>query len=177
MDGWANVHAYKRLDVALDRFSLAVKSNPNNSLAWLLKGVTHAFTGEGGAAAVATRRALRLSPLDPRRSYFKSMAATAELAAGYAATSAKLAAGHYDIVIELAKRSLRANRLHASTLRTLAMAQWLSGRHEEARQTVTQLLAVEPAFRVSSYLANHPAMNSEFGRSAANALRLAGAPL
>ena len=115
----------KRLDVALDRFSLAVKSNPNDSLAWLLKGVTHAFTGEGGAAAVATRRALRLSPLDPRRSYFKSMAATAELAAGYAATSAKLAAGHYDIVIELAKRSCAdqsAARLHIAYACDGAMA-------------------------------------------------------
>jgi tetratricopeptide (TPR) repeat protein len=132
----------------------------------LLKGVTHAFSDEGAAAATAAARAMRLSPLDPRRSYYDAMAATAELAAG-----------QYDRVIEYAKRSLRANRLHASTLRALATAQWLSGQHADARQTVTQLLAVDPGFRVSSYLANHPAMDSEFGRAAADALRRAGVPV
>lgn len=165
MDGWANVHAYKRLDIAVDRLSLAVESNPNDSLAWLLKGVTHAFCDEGETAAASTARALRLSPLDPRRSYYEAMAATSELAAG-----------KYDRVIEFAKRSLRANRLHASTLRALAVAQWMSGQHSDARQTVSQLLTLEPSFNVSKYLENHPAMSSQFGRGAAHALQSAGVP-
>ena len=65
MDGWANVYAHKRFDIASERFTLAVEMNPSNSLAWLLKGVTHAFAFEGGAAAEAAERAVRLSPLDP----------------------------------------------------------------------------------------------------------------
>jgi len=166
MEGWANVHAFKRIDVALDRLSLAVESNPNDSLAWLLKGVTHAFNDEGGTAAVSAARALRLSPLDPRRSYYDAMAATAELAAG-----------QYERVIEYARRSLRANRLHPSTLRALAVAQWLSGHHADARETVVQLLGVDPGFTVSKYIANHPAMGSQFGRAAADALRDAGVPI
>jgi adenylate cyclase len=165
MDGWANVHAHKRLDIASDRLSLAVESNPNDSLAWLLKGVTHAFNSEGANATAAADRAIRLSPVDPRRSYFEAMAATAELAAG-----------HYDRVIEFAKRSLRANRLHASTLRSLAVAQWLSGDGAGARNTITQLLALEPHFTTSGYLRSHPAGDMEFGRIAANALHSAGAP-
>jgi DNA-binding SARP family transcriptional activator/TolB-like protein len=165
MDGWANVYAYKRLDVAADRLSLAVESNPSDSLAWLLKGVTHAFNDEGSTAAQSATRALRLSPLDPRRSYYDSLIATTALAAG-----------NYDQGIELAKRSLRANRLHASTLRTLAACQWWSGRHDEARQTVAQLLALDPTMTVSRYLRAHPAGETKFGRLAADPLRLAGVP-
>ena len=165
MDAYANIHAHRRLDIATDRLALAVEANPNDSLAWLLKGVTHAFEGKGQTAIVSTRRALRLSPLDPRRSYYEAMAATAELAAG-----------QYDHAIEYATRSLRANRLHASTLRALAVAQWQSGRQVEARQTVAQLLALEPSFKVSKYLENHPAMDSDFGRASAAALQSAGVP-
>jgi DNA-binding SARP family transcriptional activator/TolB-like protein len=165
MDAYANLHAYKRLDVAIDRLSLAVESNPNDSFAWLLTGVAHTFKGEGSNAVASTDRALRLSPLDPRRSYFEAMAAGAELAAG-----------RYDRAIEFATRSLRANRLHASALRTLAIAQSWSGNHSGARQTIAQLLAIDPGFRVSAYLRNHPSMDSQFGRDAAEALRSGGAP-
>jgi adenylate cyclase len=165
MDGWANVYAHKRLDLAADRLSLAVESNPNDSLAWLLKGVTHAFSDEGQIAAQSATRALRLSPLDPRRSYYDSLIATAAQAAG-----------PYEEGIELAKRSLRANRLHASTLRTLAACQWWSGRHDEARQTVAQLLALDPTITISKYLRAHPAGETKFGGLVAEPLRLAGVP-
>ena len=166
MDAYANIHVHRRLDIAADRLALAIEANPNDSLAWLLKGITHAFEGKGDIAIAATRRALRLSPLDPRRSYYEAMAATAELAAG-----------EYGRAIEFANRSLRANRLHVSTLRALAVAQWLSGKHADARQTVAKLLAVAPDFRVSKYVEDHPAMDSQFGRDAADALRSAGVPL
>jgi tetratricopeptide (TPR) repeat protein len=132
MDGWANVYASKRLDTAAERLDLAVEINPNDSLAWLLKGVVHAFMDQGGTAATAAERALCLSPLDPRRSYYLSMAATAELAAG-----------NYGRVIDHAKSSLRTNCLHASTLRSLAVAQWLSGDGGEARHTVAKLVNLE----------------------------------
>lgn len=165
MDGWAHVYGSRRLDIANERLAIAVDINPNDSLAWLLKGVTHAFVGEGQSAGVAAERALRLSPLDPRRSYYEAMAATAELAAK-----------NYEHVIEYAQRSLKANRLHASTLRALAVAQWQVGRHDDARQTVAQLLGLEPGFTIERYMSHHPAMSSDFGRAAAEALRAAGVP-
>jgi adenylate cyclase len=165
MDGWANVHAHKRLDVAADRLALAVESNPNDSLAWLLKGVTHAFNDEGETAAASAARALRLSPLDPRRSYYDSLAATAALAAG-----------HYDQGIELATSSLRANRLHPSTLRALAACLWWSGRQTEAREIVAQLLALDPTMTVSKYLRAHPAKDTKLLRLVTDLLRLTGVP-
>jgi len=42
----------------------------------------HALQGEGRIALEAARRALRLSPLDPRRCYYETHAATAANSAG-----------------------------------------------------------------------------------------------
>jgi DNA-binding SARP family transcriptional activator/TolB-like protein len=165
MDGWANVHAYKRLDIATDRLALAVEANPNDSLAWLLKGVTHAFSDEGQSAAKAAARALRLSPLDPRRSYYDALAATAALAAG-----------QYEQGIELAKRSLRVNRLHPSSLRALAACQWWSGRRDEALHTIAQLLTLDPTLTVTKYLRANPAGDSRLGQLVAEPLLAAGVP-
>jgi adenylate cyclase len=165
MDGWANVYAAKRLDIGMDRLSLAVEANPNDSLAWLLKGVTHTFIGEGSKAAEAAELAMRLSPLDPRRSYFESMAA-----------GSQLLNGRYDRAIELASASLRANRLHASTLRTLATAQWHSGRHEDARQTVARIMALDPTFTIERYKRFHPAAGTPVAELAVTALLSAGVP-
>jgi DNA-binding SARP family transcriptional activator/TolB-like protein len=165
MDGWASVHAHKRLDIASERLLLAVEANPSDSLAWLLKGVTHAFAGDGEAAASSARHALRLSPLDPRKSYYDSMSATAALAAG-----------QYEDGAELARSSLRANRLHPSTLRALAACQWWSGQQAEARQTVTQLLRLNPTMTISRYLHAHPARDSKVVGLTVDALRNAGVP-
>jgi adenylate cyclase len=165
MDAYANIHAHGRLDIAADRLSLAVEVNPNDSLAWLLKGVAHEFKGEGRNAASSADRALRLSPLDPRRSYYDGIAA-----------GSHISAGEYGRAIELAKRSLRANRLHPSILRILAIAQWRSGHETDARQTVLELLRLDPGLTVSRYLRNHPAGHLESVRHAADALRDAGVP-
>jgi TolB-like protein len=165
MDGWANVHVMKRLDIGMDRLSLAVEANPNDSLAWLHKGVTHTFIGEGSKAAEAAELALRLSPLDPRRSYFESLAA-----------GSQLMDGRYDRAIELASASLRANRLHASTLRVLATAQWHSGRHEDARQTVARIMALDPAFTIARYKRIHPAAGTPAAELVVTALLSAGVP-
>ena len=121
--------------------------------------------GKAEARSVQLNGALRLSPLDPRRSYYKSHAATAALSAG-----------QYDRAIELAQRSLRVNSLHTSTLRSLAVAQVSSGRIEEARETVAALLRIEPTLTVSRYLARHPAGEFAIGKRFGEALRVAGLP-
>ena len=89
--------------------------------------------------------ALRLSPLDPMRYFFDSLAATATLATG-----------DWQRSIELSERSIRANRLHASTWRTLAFALVMSGRVDEARRAVEELRAIEPAFTVARFLERFP---------------------
>jgi len=165
IDGFVHTNLLKQLDVALARYELALSVNPNDSLAYLLKGTLHGFRGEGRQAMRDSQHALRLSPLDPHRYFYDSLASTAALGAG-----------RYERTIELAKRSLRANRTHASTLRALTIAQWLGGHPEDARKTALELMRLEPTLTVTGYLKVHPAAEYETGKAWAQALGNAGVP-
>jgi len=165
MCGSVHTSLLRKFDVAQDCYEQALAANPNESLAWLLKGTLHAFKGEGELATEGTERALELSPLDPLRYYYDSLAATAAMSAG-----------KYDRAIELAKRSLRANRTHTSTLRALAIAQVRSGRVDEARATVGNLLRLEPDLTASKYLKRNPSGAFPTGKVWAEALVTAGLP-
>lgn len=165
IDGFVNTNLLKRFDVAEDRYTLALRVNPNESLAWLLKGTLHAFRGDGEQAVEHTEQARRLSPLDPLRYFYDSLAATAALSAG-----------RYERAIELARSSLRANRTHTSTLRALAIAQVQLGRLDEARKTAGELLALEPTLTVKGYLERSPSSAFETGKIWSAALRTAGVP-
>jgi adenylate cyclase len=166
VEGQVNTYILKRLDVAEQFYAQALQSNPNDSLAWLLKGTLHAFRDEGKEAIRHTRHALRLSPLDPLKYYFDSLAATAALSAG-----------QYQRALQLADRSLRLNRTHASTLRVIITALCRLGRIDDARRHASQLLVLEPGFSVDRYLKRSPGAPYKLGRDVASALADAGVPL
>jgi hypothetical protein len=90
--------------------------------------------------------------------------------------SAYCAANQFDRAVDLSKRSLRINRLHSSTLRTLVCSLALSDRIDEARQMAAELMKLEPNLTVSGYLARHPAASFWTGRVWSEALRRAGVP-
>jgi adenylate cyclase len=165
IDGAVHTNLLKELDVALERYTMAVEANPSDSLAWLLKGTLHAFMGEGQPAVADTQHALKLSPLDPHRYYYDSLAATA-----------CNAAGQYQSALELCQRSLRANSRHTSTLRTLAIAQWHLGLHEKARMTAQTLLRLEPDLTVDRWLKRSPSEPYDTGREWARVLQEVGVP-
>jgi len=165
IDGLVHTHFLKRLDISQDRYHLAIAANPNNSLAWLLRGAQYAFLGEGQRAVDDTQRAIMLSPLDPHRYYYDSLAATAYLTAR-----------QYEKALVHAQASLKANRKHTSTLRVVAVSQWQLGLHDEARKTARDLLALEPRLTVSQWLKRSPGASSETGREIAHVLRLVGVP-
>ncbi len=164
-DGLARAIFTGRLDQAEERYAQALRLNPNDSLAWLLKGTLHAFRGEGIAAVEHTQQALRLSPLDPIRWYYDSLAA-----------AASVAGERYDEAITLARQSLKGNRLHTSTWRTLVIAQALAGRLDDARRDARLLLELEPGLTVSQYRARSPASAYAIGQRVVDALRAAGVP-
>ena len=136
----ALVAAWSRhdLDAAEQRLAQALAANPNEPLAWLWSAITHAWRGRGDEAVQCADRALSLSPLDPMIYYFNSLAGTANLIGE-----------RYERAIELSSRSLRENRLHTPTLRTLAAALVLSGRLDEARETMRRLRELEPGLTVA----------------------------
>jgi adenylate cyclase len=163
----AHVHTQFKKDFhgAAKRLDLALASNPSNSLAWLFKSMLHAFQGDGAPALMAADSAMRLSPLDPRRWFYDSLAA-----------SGALGAGQLDKAILLARRSIEANATHASTYRALAIALSLADRMDEARLVVEQLMQIQPGLTASGYRARHPSGASQLGSLWADALRRAGVP-
>lgn len=165
VDGMVNNNLMKNFDVSSRRFEEALQIDPNNSLAWLLRGTLHAFMDNGAIAVEYTRRARELSPLDPHRYFYDSLSATAHLAAN-----------DYPGALTLADASLAANRRHTSTLRVRTIALQRMGRTEEARATAEELLRLEPELTTTAYLANHPAARFETGRNWADALAEAGVP-
>ena len=165
MDGFVHTNLLKRFDIARERYSLAIKYNPSNSLALLLKGVLHAFCDEGEQAVHDTELALTLSPLDPHRYFYNSLTA-----------SANITAGRYERALELAKRSLRANRTHTSTWRALTVAQWQLGMRQEACDSAQELMKLEPTLTIGGYLKRAPSASYAIGRTVADILKQAGVP-
>jgi class 3 adenylate cyclase/tetratricopeptide (TPR) repeat protein len=165
IEGSVRTSLLKDLDEAMLCYQRAIDLSPSHSLAWLLKGTLHAFRGKGKQAVEDTQRALKLSPLDPHRYYYESLAATA-----------LLADAQYERALEVAKRSLRANRQHTSTVRVITVAQWRLGDHDGARKSCQDLLRLEPTFTVSGWQARSPSAQYPMGLEAAEVFRLAGAP-
>lgn len=164
-EGFVYCHLLRDLELARQRCEQAIDLNPSLAQAWLYRGVVHAFNGQSEDAVQATRRAMALSPLDPQRYYFESLAATAELSAG-----------HDHEAEELARSSLRLNRMHASTWRVLAIALVRQERMDEARGALRKVLELDPSLTVRAYLARMPNGDLATGREWARCLALAGLP-
>ena len=75
IDGVLQLNLRKDVTTAKSRLDAALESNPNESLAWLFRGILHGFAAEGEPAEQASARALMLSPVDPMRHYYDSLAA------------------------------------------------------------------------------------------------------
>ncbi len=165
IDGFVYTNLFHKLDVGQECYETALQHNPNESMAWLLKGTLHAFKGEGQQAVTDTQRASKLTPLDPLRYFYDSLSATASLAAQ-----------NYKSACIQAKRSIKANRTHTSTLRVLAASQWYLGEHDAARNTARELRELEPALTVSNWLARSPSADYAIGSEWARVLREVGIP-
>lgn len=158
-------HLLFHFDQAQSSYDLALKDNPNEALAILLKGATWAYQGRPIEAVQLTDAARRLTPLGPQKYYFDSISALANLSAQ-----------NYERAIELAEMSLQANAAYPASLRTKAIALQLSGRSGEAREVVQDLMSAAPQFNLSRYYHEHPAAVSEVGHEWGNALKMAGVP-
>ncbi|WP_282604465.1 hypothetical protein [Pelagibius sp. Alg239-R121] len=165
VDGFVQNNLVKRFDVAAARFDEAIELDPNNALAWLLKGTMHAFVDQGSEAVSCTDRAQRLSPVDPYKYLYDSLAATA-----------RLSLRDFTGALELANRSFKANRRHISTLRVRTIALQSLGRTEEALTSAVELVRLQPSLTVEGYLKDHPAALFATGREWAEALRKSGVP-
>lgn len=155
----------KDLDAAERYYDEALAANPNESLAWLQKGNTRSFKGEGATALSFIEKAVTLSPLDPSRHFYDSLLA-----------SAALSAGDYPRAIVAARSSLLMNAHHVSSHRVLAIALALSGQVDEAKRAAAKLLQLEPGLTVSRFVARSPGGASGLAQKFGRALHEAGVP-
>jgi TolB-like protein len=165
IDGFARNNLLRQLDVAEQRYDLALDNNPNSALTWLLKGTLCAFRDEGEAAVSAATHARKLSPLDPFGYFYDALNATAHLSAG-----------NFETALGMTRRAMAINNRHLSTLRAQIVALYFLGRHREARADAEQLLRRQPDFTVDHYLKVHPCAEFTLGKQTAIALRGAGIP-
>ena len=161
--GLIETNINKRFDEAEKLYSLAVEKNPNESMAWLLKGAMYAFSDQGTAAVSCCEMGRKLSPLDPQKFFYDSLSATAYFTAR-----------RYPEAAELAKQSLRSNKLHASTLRVLALSRYFIGEEAQALEAIDQLRMLEPNFSISEYVARAPSAAFKIGDEIVRAFRALG---
>jgi adenylate cyclase len=125
---------------AAEAIDMALHINPSDPYAWLYKSVWSTMWGSNQDAVDQALKAKELSPVDPMSYYFDMI-----LAFAYAYSS------QYEKAIELAQKSLTANRHHAPTLRALLLAQVESEQIDNARSTLKLLLKETPDLTLTSY--------------------------
>ncbi|MEO7390895.1 MAG: adenylate/guanylate cyclase domain-containing protein [Ramlibacter sp.] len=164
VEGYAHCQLLGNYELATDRLTESISSNPNEPMAWLFKSVLSTMWGSAEDSVHEVETALTLSPIDPLRYYFDLLL-----------SSALLTNNQHERAIERARQSLRANRHHSPTLRVLLTAQAELGLAADAAETLRALMAEEPGLTVSSYLGMGSAASVTRQRCAA-AMRALGVP-
>ena len=138
-DPWAH-HALgcvylftRRFDDSLAEFELALRLNPNFSLAQGYYGLALSYCGRFEEADRAARRALRLSPRDPFSVIFTGIAAYSQFVAR-----------NYDEAMRLAREAIRQRVDFVGAHRVLTAAAGMAGDTEVGAAALQELRRVQP---------------------------------
>jgi adenylate cyclase len=154
-------HEYDR---AASMVEQAVALNPNLAIAWNARGWVTLMCGEAERAIESFDRMIRLSPLDPLR-----------IGAWNGSSFALFHLGRHEEGCASAMKSIQlAANVH--TLGAYIVNAVGAGRAAEARETVAQLLRLQPDFRASHVHEAFPIRSSDERDRIAAALREAGLP-
>jgi TolB-like protein/Tfp pilus assembly protein PilF len=138
-DPWAHhamagVHlARRRFDDSLSEFELALRLNPNFSLAQGYYGLALAYCGRWEDAHAAAGRALRLSPRDPFSAIYYGVA-----------SYARFGSCNYDEAMRLSREAIRQRGDFVGALRVLTAAAGMAGQTEVARLALQELRRAQP---------------------------------
>ncbi len=150
---------------ALDLFEEALTLNQNSAFAWGLSALTLAYLGRPDEALERLQNVWRLNPFDPLNFYFWIVAGIAEFVAG-----------RYSEAIGWLRKSRRASPRFIACLRMLAASLAISGDEAGARRIVQELLAIEPSFRVSTFVSWYPLRRPDDLSRLTKGLAAAGVP-
>jgi adenylate cyclase len=137
---------------------------PNSAFAWGQAGYALFHTGHAQEAVSCFEHAMRLDPVDPMG--FSTMGGL---------TYALLYLGDDAKAIEVASKAVQRNPNYTFAWRGLAAALGLSGRMEDGRHALAEMLRVEPNFTIAALLARTPSAPKRFAR-VIEGLRLLQAP-
>jgi TolB-like protein len=138
-DPWAhyalgNVYLFKRrFDDSLSEFELALRLNPNFSLAQGYYGLTLSYCGRWEEGDLAARRALRLSPRDPFSAIYCGIAAYAQFLGR-----------NYDEAMRLAGDGIRQRGDFVGAYRVLTAAAGMAGQKAVAKAALQELRRAQP---------------------------------
>ena len=160
-DPWAHlalatIHLHRgRFDDSLAAFEMALRLNPNFSLALGYCGLVLSAVGRWQEGADAARRALRLSPRDPFSSIFNGVVAYAEFVGR-----------NYEEAVRLAREGVRQRPEFVGGYRILTAAAAMAGDKELARSALQELRRTQPnislAWVESQMLVRDPAERAHY---------------
>lgn len=140
-----------RLEEALVALGRQMQLNPNLAGAHHLLGRAHLLRGEPEAALEPLERALALAPRDPRSSTFMASLALA-----------LLHLGDDHRALEVAQRAITQPPPWPRSFETLAMALVVSGRPDEARAAVQELLRHWSGYSIAQHRAELAGCSARF---------------
>ena len=123
----------RRFDDCLAEFELALRLNPNFSLAQGYHGLALCYCGRWEEGDVAAHRALRLSPRDPFSAIYCGIAAYAQFVGG-----------NYDEAIRLAREGIRQRGDFVGAHRVLTAAAGMAGQGDLAKVALQELCRAQP---------------------------------
>jgi TolB-like protein/Tfp pilus assembly protein PilF len=150
-DPWAHSalgHVYlveRRFDDSLAEYELALRLNPNFSLAQAFYGVSLCYSGRWQEGEEAARRAVRLSPRDPYSSVYLGIVAYAQYLGR-----------NYDEAMRLSREALRQRGDFVGAHRVLTAAAGMAGQTEVAKAALRELRRAQPNISVAWIAANMP---------------------
>jgi TolB-like protein/Tfp pilus assembly protein PilF len=123
----------RRFEDSLAEFELALRLNPNFSLAQGYYGLVLSYCGRWEEADVAARRALRLSPRDPFSAIYYGIAAYAQFVGR-----------NYDEAMRLAREGIRQRGDFVGAHRVLTAAAGMAGQDDVAKVALQELRRAQP---------------------------------
>ena len=157
-DPWAH-HALccvylfaRRFEDSLAEFELALRLNPNFSLAQGYFGLALAYWGRWEEADLAARRALRLSPRDPYSAVYCGIAAYAQFLGR-----------NYDEALRLSREAIRWRSDFVGAHRVLTAAAGMAGKQEVATTALQALRRAQPNISLT-WIKNHMPIKQDADR-------------
>jgi tetratricopeptide (TPR) repeat protein len=123
----------RRFDDSLAEFEVALRLNPNFSLAQGYYGLALAYCGRWEEAAAAAQRALRLSPNDPHAAVYCGIASYAQFVGR-----------NYAEAMRLAREGIRQRGDFVGAHRVLTAAAGMVGQIDVAKAALLELRRAQP---------------------------------